>query len=1379
MLMQSTLRVLVVRILALALAAFAGPAAWAQCGGSATQVPGNAPDGALLGERVAVRGGEMLVGAPGIGRAYIYRRQNGATPYALAVQLPRPAGITGGHEFGRAVAMEHDLCAVGAPLWTNGQGTVVIYSRNAAGAWSMIQQLTAPVQQNGMSFGSSIAIGQGYIVVGAPGGLNGSNYKAGIAYLYLRQPDGTFVFNRAFTPSQPTAAVDGQFGQCVGISGNRIVIGAPGELYSTDKRRGSLYIFQRATDGSWPLLVRVKSSTTANTVRAFAVDCAVDGNFLAVREQSTGTSTADTLWMYTIGAAGVTLEPSFTAGKSAAFIFDPIYDASLVGTISIRENYLACGSRAQNRCDLYVRGAAQWTLQTPYTSGSWGNVELGAGVGLGHDVLGIGMPQWVEATNFEPGAIWGIGHVTRNCDSTGQSDACDAMAAANSANDLDFDGIPNQCESTVSPTAAVGTLGTVPAGVVVSWQVVPSAIGYRVQRSLNGSTVVLGWPYAAEFTDTTAAPDTLYTYLIRSVDGANGFGPGSIQTTGWRPFAAPSGLTASDGTSGAEVTLAWTAVSGAPAYRVFRAVGQGAPVEIAQTTTNAYGDTTAVAGTVYTYTVKVKGNLGDSAASNSDTGYRSSIGVPTGVAASDGTSAGHVAVTWNAVSNATGYKVYRAISGSPAAEIASVGGGTLAYNDASAVAVTAYEYTVASVVNSVVSAQSTADTGWRNLSAPSGVSASDGDSSTSVALGWNAVAGATGYTIWRGPNGGGLVQIASVGAGATTHADNSAAAGTLYAYAVRATHALGATDASATDTGWRNLDAPTGVAATDGVYTDRIRLSWTAVAGATGYRVLRLLPGGTETPLPDLAAGTTLFDDTTPGALLSVRYRVRALSAPGATPPSVADFGWRNIPAPTSVAASDGAHTDKVAITWSDVPQATEYRVRRSVNGGAFTVVGMGREGQGGFVDRGAPVLSVCTYTVAAVHALGETAPSAVETGWVNARAPIGQAADGLSSQGVQVKWHADLRATGFQVFAGSTPANLQLVATVSASATSWRDLTVAPAVLRTYAVKMLHGLGATAVGAPDTGWRGPVAPPMFAASKGTYKTHVALSWKTSPAATGYIIKRRPLYEHEPIETFGPFTSLEWKDKTALPGVRYEYTIVAVCALGQSGSVSTDIGWRQGPLFAFGPGGGLAGGIHAPPPSGSDQGATLDEGADLSGGASADGASRGSDRPPAAGAGNDAEAPAGTPSGARGESDQPEAPTAPGAPPAEAVPDAPMGERLELRAPQWWPFAVALASEDVLILHLRDAADARVNGALLAGGVVNMAGELRVVLDHQARVRAGDSFLIVSGAALRGAFENVTLPDSPEGITWRLERLETGILLHAAHGEEPRAREGP
>ncbi len=60
------------------------------------------------------------------------------------------------------------------------------------------------------------------------------------------------------------------------------------------------------------------------------------------------------------------------------------------------------------------------------------------------------------------------------------------------------------------------------------------------------------------------------------------------------------------------------------------------------------------------------------------------------------------------------------------------------------------------------------------------------------------------------------------------------------------------------------LAAPTGVAATDGSYADRIRVTWNSVSGATHYTVYRstVNNSGTATALNDWTAGTT-YDDLT------------------------------------------------------------------------------------------------------------------------------------------------------------------------------------------------------------------------------------------------------------------------------------------------------------------------------------------------------------------------------------------------------------------------------------------------------------------------------------------------------------------------------------
>lgn len=76
------------------------------------------------------------------------------------------------------------------------------------------------------------------------------------------------------------------------------------------------------------------------------------------------------------------------------------------------------------------------------------------------------------------------------------------------------------------------------------------------------------------------------------------------------------------------------------------------------------------------------------------------------------------------------------------------------------------------------------------------------------------------------------------------------------------------------------LSAPTGVAATDGSYTDRVRVTWNSVTDATHYRVYRntVNNSGTASALIGWTAGTT-YDDTTATAGRTYYYWVKAAAS--------------------------------------------------------------------------------------------------------------------------------------------------------------------------------------------------------------------------------------------------------------------------------------------------------------------------------------------------------------------------------------------------------------------------------------------------------------------------------------------------------------------
>jgi fibronectin type 3 domain-containing protein len=109
----------------------------------------------------------------------------------------------------------------------------------------------------------------------------------------------------------------------------------------------------------------------------------------------------------------------------------------------------------------------------------------------------------------------------------------------------------------------------------------------------------------------------------------------------------------------------------------------------------------------------------------------------------------------------------------------------------------------------------------------------------------------------------------------TTFNDTTATVGDTYYYWVRACNSLGCSGYSTSDTGWRKLPAPTNLQASDGTYTDKVRVTWTASSGATSYKVYRAASAaGTKTLLGSPTG--TAFNDTTATPGVTYYYWVRA-----------------------------------------------------------------------------------------------------------------------------------------------------------------------------------------------------------------------------------------------------------------------------------------------------------------------------------------------------------------------------------------------------------------------------------------------------------------------------------------------------------------------
>lgn len=198
--------------------------------------PSDGAAGDFFGYSVGIGSGMFAVGAPfdtpqfssKTGSVYIYKLNNLSGFYRKIT----PSNGQVDDLFGWSVAVGCGRVVVGAPSDDdNGtaSGSVYIYSKHG----NEIKMITAPDGAALANFGHSVAVGSGFIVVGAPY----ANSDAGRAYLYDLNGNLLKTLNATDTNSAQ------YFGWSVAVGSGRVVIGAPLGDAGFDTNCGKTYVF--------------------------------------------------------------------------------------------------------------------------------------------------------------------------------------------------------------------------------------------------------------------------------------------------------------------------------------------------------------------------------------------------------------------------------------------------------------------------------------------------------------------------------------------------------------------------------------------------------------------------------------------------------------------------------------------------------------------------------------------------------------------------------------------------------------------------------------------------------------------------------------------------------------------------------------------------------------------------------------------------------------------------------------------------------------------------------------------------------------------------------------------------------------------------------
>ena len=772
------------------------------------------------------------------------------------------------------------------------------------------------------------------------------------------------------------------------------------------------------------------------------------------------------------------------------------------------------------------------------------------------------------------------------------------------------------------PTNLTATQGTVPQAVDVSWTDDPATsfgASYWVWRkpTVGGTWAPVGtyWigdgfylmPESGNIMNhdgrpisedglhwtvrdpiATAAPgDGTYSYIVGICNltcswlwiDANTPDPTSPIAIGFPgtavTLAAPTAVSATDGTVTNSVQVTWTAVAGATGYNVYTApTAGGTKTKVANGVTGtSYSHPQGAASALF-YSVTATSGGSESASSNEDSGYANLAPSASSAALTATAAVASAPVTPDVTDpnvtagQAETFTFAILTQPGPGQGTASVVSNQLVWTPPAAhnfTGTTTFTYTVTDKGNANVTGTATVTVSATSIVplAPTNVVATDGTQTGRVRITWTAAANAASYRVYVAPTTTGNKTEIATGLTATTFDHISSNVSAAYYFVEARSASLQASPYSSPDVGYANV-APTATSATlsaaadapsaattpsvtdDNVgdlFTFSVATQPTAGQGTAGIVNNKLV--WTPPAAHDFAGTTTFTYTATDRAAASVTGTATVTVSPAMVIPAV----------PTAVSATDGTVTGIVRVTWTASANAATYKVYR-----APTALGVKTELAidivGTSYDHAITTTPVGYYFVRAVSAGGAVSrairPPTLATRTSRRRQPASPSARcRIRASTPQSPTVTDPNGGDtFTVSIESQPAAGQGSASVSSNKLVWTPppaFDFSGATSFTYRVTDRGGASVTGTATVNVTPFIPAAPTGLTATKGTVTDLVRLTWTASAKATGYRV-----YRAGTEVTSVPITATTY-DYATTTVASASYTVRAVSVGGESG----------------------------------------------------------------------------------------------------------------------------------------------------------------------------------------------------------------------------------
>ena len=751
---------------------------------------------------------------------------------------------------------------------------------------------------------------------------------------------------------------------------------------------------------------------------------------------------------------------------------------------------------------------------------------------------------------------------------------------------LDANGTAGAWSSIVSVTYRAASTGTLSAPTVtggndaqgrptLKWNAVTGAAKYEVYRarSKDGDYIKYSTVTGTSYTNISYIENgNTYYYKVRALDanGTAGAWSSIVSVTYKQTLPAPT-VTGGNDAQG-RPTLTWKAVTGAAKYEVYRARSKdGDYIKYSTVTGTSYTNTSYIEdGNTYYYKVRALDANGTAGAWSSvvSVTYKQTLSAPTVTGGND--AQGRPTLTWNAVSGAAKYEVYRAhskdgdyikystVTGTSYTNTSYIENGNTYYYKVRALKSDGTAGAWSSIVSVTYRAASTG-----TLSAPSVTGGND--SQGRPTLKWNAVTGAAKYEVYRARSKDGTYSKYSTTTGTAYTNSSYLTSGATYYYKVRALDAngnAGPYSAVVSVTCRLKLTAPTVTGSTDS--QGRPTLKWNAVTGAAKYEVYRArskdgdyikystVTGTSYTNTSYLANGTTYY------------YKVRALGSdgtagPDSTPVSVTYKAPFGAPLVTGSKDSQG----RPALKWDKVTDAAKYEVYRARSkDGTYSL--MSTQSATGYTNTSYLANGTTYYyKVRALKANGTaSAYSSVVTityGTVPTPAAPAMRSAKADSAGITVSWDTAANAVTYNVYRTADAGSSWTQVASSVKGSSYKDTTVQKGVKYGYKVRGVAADGKTLGPMSSTGVTAKVTAASttpdyvkLKSAKSDPGNGILLTWESAADAKTYNVYRKVDGASGWTLLASSVSGTSYRDTSGKRGTTYVYTVRGVAADGKT-----------------------------------------------------------------------------------------------------------------------------------------------------------------------------------------------------------------------------------